>query len=108
MDDAPNRLAAAAAAAMRPPAAKKTDGPRKPKPQGPSLDDARAAAVAEWERRTQAWVAQAQAAGPNAQPSAGGLDPKDVRVEVGPPMTEDEFLAWQERRKKASKNFSRV
>ena len=97
---------------MRPSSPQKTAAPPqkpkpKPKPQAPSAD-ARAAAVAEWERRTQAWVAQAQAAGPNAQPSAGGLDPKDVRVEVGPPMTEAEFLAWQERRKKASKNFSRV
>jgi hypothetical protein len=34
------------------------------------------------------------------------IDPKDVRVEVGPPMTMEEFKAWHERRKNIMKKYS--
>lgn len=63
-----------------------------------------------WEARTQEWaaeVARARAAGVTLPGSDGAkIDPKDIRVEVGPPMTEAQFKAWQARRKNALKNFS--
>ncbi len=71
---------------------------------------AHAANIASWEARTHAWAAQAataQAAGIRLPGSDGAkIDPKDIRVDVGPPMTEAQFKAWQARRQKALKNFS--
>lgn len=63
-----------------------------------------------WEARTSEWAAQvaaARAAGITLPGTMGTtFDPKDIRVEVGPPMTAAQFKAWQERRKNALKNFS--
>ena len=66
---------------------------------------AKKAAEADWERRTREWEAMAKAGGVKLPPGAK-VDPKDVRVEIGPPMTEEQFRAWHERRKNIMKNFS--
>ena len=66
---------------------------------------AEAGAAAEWARRTQEWETLAKSGGVKLPPGVK-VDPKDVRVEIGPPMTEEEFKAWHERRKAAMKNFS--
>jgi hypothetical protein len=75
-----------------------------------STQDAHAANIASWEARTQAWsahAAAAQAAGIQLPGSDGvKIDPKDIRVDVGPPMTEAQFKAWQARRQKALKKNS--
>ena len=62
--------------------------------------------IDEWERRTQEWLQQAKQGQASQRAAGGKVDPKDVRVEFGPPMTEEEFRAWQTRRQKALKNFS--
>lgn len=67
--------------------------------------DASNAAAAEWDRRTAEWEAMAKAQGIKLPPGTK-LNPKDVRVELGPPMTEEQFKAWHERRKNIMKNFS--
>lgn len=60
----------------------------------------------EWEKRTAEWGRMAASSGGVRLPPGTKIDPKDVRVEIGPPMTEEQFKAWQERHKKLSKNFS--
>jgi len=67
--------------------------------------EAQKAAKADWQRRTGEWEAMAKANGIHLKPGET-IDPKDVRVEIGPPMTEAEFKAWHERRKNIAKNFS--
>lgn len=67
-------------------------------------ENAKQAAAEEWERRTAEWEAMAKAQGIKLPP--GKINPKDVRVELGPPMTEEQFKAWHERRKNIMKNFS--
>jgi hypothetical protein len=59
----------------------------------------------EWNKRTADWERMAAASGIKLPPGAK-IDPKDIRVEVGPPMTEAQFKAWQERHKKFAKKFS--
>ena len=59
----------------------------------------------EWEKRTAEW--ERMAAMPGARlPPGTKMDPKDVRVEIGPPMTEAQFKAWQERHKLFAKKLS--
>ena len=74
-------------------------------PQKPTREDAQAAAAADWAKRTEEWEALAKAQGVKLPPGAT-IDPKNVRVEIGPPMTEDEFKAWHRRRQNIAKNFS--
>lgn len=64
-----------------------------------------------WKERTDAWEQLAQAQGfvtPEQLKSGqfGHIDPSKVKMEVGPPMTEEQFKAWMDRRKKIVKNFS--
>lgn len=66
---------------------------------------AEAAAMQEWTSRTAQWEDMAKTQGIKLPPGAK-IDPKDVKVEVGPPMTMEEFKAWHERRKNIMKNFS--
>ena len=66
---------------------------------------AEAAARKEWDARTAQWEDMAKTQGIKLPPGEK-IDPKDVRVEVGPPMTLEEFKAWHERRKNIMKNFS--
>lgn len=79
-----------------------------PKPDTHTIEDLKAAsaeAQKEWSRRTTEWEAMAKAGGLKLPPGVK-IDPKDVRVELGPPMTEEQFKAWRERRKNMEKNFS--
>lgn len=66
---------------------------------------AKDAAHADWTKRTSEWEALAKASGIQMPPGAK-VDPKDIRVEIGPPMTEEQFREWQERRKNLLKQFS--
>jgi len=50
------------------------------------------------------WEKAAQAEG-FALP--GDIDPSQIRMEVGPPMTAEQFQAWMEQRKKIVKKFSK-
>ena len=59
----------------------------------------------EWDKRTAEWERMAATSGIKLPPGTK-IDPKDIRVEVGPPMTEAQFKAWQERHKKFAKKFS--
>jgi hypothetical protein len=63
------------------------------------------AALQEWASRTAQWEAMAKTQGVQMPPGVK-IDPKDVRVEVGPPMTMEEFKAWHERRKNIMKKYS--
>ena len=63
------------------------------------------AAKEEWARRTKEWEDLAKTQGIQLPPGMK-IDPKDVRVEIGPPMTEEEFKAWHEQRKNITKKFS--
>lgn len=69
------------------------------------MDAAKEAAKAEWDRRTQEWENLVKTGGIKLKPGET-VDPKDIRVEIGPPMSEAEFKAWYERRKNIIKNFS--
>lgn len=56
-----------------------------------------------WAERTAEWESLAKTSGVKLPK---GIDPKNVRVEIGPPMTEEQFKAWRERQKNFAKNFS--
>lgn len=58
----------------------------------------------EWKKRTALWEQTAQAEG-FALPQ--DIDPSQIKMEVGPPMTADQFQAWMEQRKKIVKKFSK-
>jgi 3-oxoacyl-(acyl-carrier-protein) synthase len=76
-----------------------TDGSTTP----PSPKHQRAEALGDWERRTREWES---AAGTSGIKLPEGFDPKNVRVEIGPPMTAEEFSKWRERQKNIQKKFS--
>jgi hypothetical protein len=76
-----------------------------PPPPPSTYKVAKAAADAEWARRTDAWEAMAKEGGMQLPPGAK-VDPKDVRVEIGPPMTEEQFKEWRSRRAQTMKKFS--
>ena len=63
------------------------------------------AALQEWASRTAQWEALAKTQGVQLPPGVK-IDPKDVCVEVGPPMTMEEFEAWHKRRKNIMKKYS--
>jgi hypothetical protein len=68
-------------------------------------EEAEEAALKEWTSRTTQWEEMAKTQGVQMPPGVK-IDPKDVRVEVGPPMTMEEFKAWHERRKNIMKKYS--
>ena len=84
------------------PAASNAKAPRDANPP----KDPKAAIHEEWERRTREWERLARSSAIKIPPGAS-FDPKDVRVEIGPPMTEAQFKAWRERHKNFAKNFSK-
>lgn len=57
-----------------------------------------------WAKRTQEWDDLAKTV--PTLPPGFKIDPSQVRMEVGPPMTEEQFKEWHERRKNISKKYS--
>lgn len=57
----------------------------------------------EWKKRTALWEQAAQ--GEYVLP--GNIDPSQIKMEVGPPMTAEQFEAWMDRRKKMMKKLSK-
>jgi hypothetical protein len=49
----------------------------------------------EWDKRTEAWASQ------KPLPKDARVDPKNVRFELGPMMTEEQFRAWQQKTRQA-------
>lgn len=76
-----------------------TDTPTSEKPS-------EARVMNEWDKRTDAWEQLAQAQGFVTPEQLKHLDPSKISMEVGPPMTEEQFKSWMERRKNMMKNFS--
>ena len=76
-----------------------------PPPSTPSNEKVRAELATAWEKRTDEWEALAKAQGIKMPPGVK-IDPKEVRMEIGPPMTAEEFKAWHDRRKNIMKKFS--
>jgi len=74
-------------------------------PSQPSHAEESKAAKEEWAKRTKEWAELAKTQGIQMPPGVK-VDPKDVRVEIGPPMTAEEFKAWHEQRKNIMKKFS--
>lgn len=70
------------------------------------MEDARAKAAKAWADRTAEWEDMVRRGVGIRMPDGSKIDPKDVKVEIGPPMTAEEFARWQERRQKFAKNFS--
>lgn len=79
--------------------------PPAPPPPAPPLPPKKPAAAtptptpmsavhADWMAQTDAWRAAALA----GEGPVGKIDPKDVRVMMGPPMDEATFKEWQRRR----------
>lgn len=58
----------------------------------------------EWQKRTATWEQVAQAQG-FVRP--GEIDPSQIKMEVGPPMTEEQFKAWMEQRREMMKKLSK-
>lgn len=73
------------------------DSPDSPDSQEKRIQDA-------WAQRTKEWDDMAKNA-PKI-PQGVKIDPSKVRFEMGPPMDEEQFKAWQERRKNIFKNIS--
>jgi len=62
-----------------------------------------------WAERTKQWEKMALESKQSNQPipTGQGIDPKDIRFEVGPPMTQEEFNTWKAQRAEfMKKNFS--
>ena len=57
-----------------------------------------------WNLRTALWEQAAQTQG---LVDPGKIDPADIKVELGPPMTAEQFEAWMAKRKNMMKNFSK-
>jgi hypothetical protein len=58
----------------------------------------------EWQKRTATWEQTAQAQG-FVKPGEH-IDPSKIRMEVGPPMTAEQFKVWMEQRKEMMKKLS--
>lgn len=59
-------------------------------------------AAAEWEKRTTSWASMVPSDGIELPKDFDLKDPKwkdRVKVEMGPPMTAEQFKAWHERRR---------
>lgn len=56
-----------------------------------------------WEKRTSEW--QQMAASSSSSNNPGPVDPKDIKFEVGPPMTLEQFTEWKAKIEAARKNF---
>lgn len=55
-----------------------------------------------WEKRTSEW--QHMATHGDAAPP-GSIDPKQIKFEVGPPMTLEQFQEWKAKIEATRKNF---
>lgn len=58
----------------------------------------------EWQKRSATWEQMAQAHGII---NAADIDPSQIKMEVGPPMTAEQFEAWMAQRKNIMKKFSK-
>jgi hypothetical protein len=75
-------------------------------PDTASVQAAAKAAAVEWEKRTNLWSSMVPEHGMELPKGFDINDPefrKNVKVEIGPPMTAEEFHAWQNKRRHMSK-----
>ena len=75
-------------------------------PDAASVQAAAKAAAEEWEKRTNLWSSMVPEHGMELPKGFDINDPefrKNVKVEIGPPMTAEEFQAWQNKRRQMSK-----